>query len=219
MVWLSTESQRYDCLKFDSNSLLYGTLSNFLCDLDPVRSGQGAHINTLQMVWSWQWCACHHCQSGRCIKVCNQIKSSFGSKIACISVDNVANFVATTVASKLQLDGDPALSFCDCAHCIDLLSKDLVQHQAFLLMFWLSARRCMTSSGIITLVTFVRNYCCRHYPQECCWVKCWWNMYESVSHSHWIYTYAGTLCCISVNQSQLYKVLQWMHLICEGKTW
>jgi hypothetical protein len=58
--------------------------------------------------------------------ICNQLKSAFDTKIASISVDNAAGKVAESVAKKLQADGDPALSLRDPAHCIDLLSKNLM---------------------------------------------------------------------------------------------
>jgi hypothetical protein len=58
-------------------------------------------------------------------RICNQIKSAFDTKIASISVDNVACKVAEIVAKKLRADGDPALPLHRPAHCIDLLSKDL----------------------------------------------------------------------------------------------
>ncbi len=57
--------------------------------------------------------------------ICKQIKSAFDTKIASISVDNVACKIAESVAKKLQADGDPALLLHDPTHCIDLLSKDL----------------------------------------------------------------------------------------------
>jgi hypothetical protein len=50
----------------------------------------------------------------------------FDTKIASISVDNSTCKVVESVARKLQADGDPALPLCDPAHCIDLLSKDLM---------------------------------------------------------------------------------------------
>ncbi len=57
--------------------------------------------------------------------ICKQIKSVFDTKIASISVDNAAGKVTESVAKKLQA-GDPALPLRDPAHCIDLLSKNLV---------------------------------------------------------------------------------------------
>jgi hypothetical protein len=58
-------------------------------------------------------------------RICKQIRSAFDTKIASISVENVACKIAQSVAKKLQADGDPALPLCKPAHCIDLLSKDL----------------------------------------------------------------------------------------------
>ncbi len=58
--------------------------------------------------------------------ICNQIKLAFNTKIVSISVDNAASKVAIRVAKKLNADGDPTLSLCNPAPCIDLLSK----HQA-----------------------------------------------------------------------------------------
>ncbi len=57
----------------------------------------------------------------------NQIKLAFNTKIASISVDNAASKVANRVAKKLNTDGDATLPLRDPAHCIDLLSKDLVR--------------------------------------------------------------------------------------------
>ncbi len=58
--------------------------------------------------------------------ICKQIKFTFDTKIASISVENAACKVAESVAKNLQADGDPALPLHDPTHCIDLLSKNLM---------------------------------------------------------------------------------------------
>jgi hypothetical protein len=57
--------------------------------------------------------------------ICKQIESAFDTKIASISVDNVACKKQRVLPKKLQAGCDPTLPLCDLAHCIDLLSKDL----------------------------------------------------------------------------------------------
>jgi hypothetical protein len=54
-----------------------------------------------------------HAEVDDVYNVCNQIKLSFNTKIASISVDNAASKVANHVAKKLNADGDPTLHLPD----------------------------------------------------------------------------------------------------------
>ena len=64
------------------------------------------------------------------VKICQEIKAAFGCGISSIPVDNAGSCVAIRTAERLATEGAPEdrdkpIRSRDCAHCMDLLPKNL----------------------------------------------------------------------------------------------